>query len=96
MNHFHECDTPRCPLPDAPGTVAAFLRAEERAAFRPLLVDLVAFVDDEHEYRDGGCHPQPSKDCYDWCDACKLLARVPADVLDEARQVLRERGIDRD
>ncbi|MGI5247552.1 hypothetical protein [Dactylosporangium sp. CA-139066] len=76
--------------------VAALLHFEERGAFRPLLVDLVAFADNEHEYRDGGCHPQPGVDCYDWCEACKLLARVPADVLGEARQQLRERGLDRD
>lgn len=62
------------------------------AADRALLVDLVAFVDDEHEYRDGGCHPQPGTDCYDWCEACKLLTRVRDGVLAEARQQLRERG----
>lgn len=67
-----------------------------RAELRPLLVDLVAFTDNEHEYRDGGCHPQPGRDCCDWCEACKLLARVPADVLAEARQKLRERGVERD
>jgi hypothetical protein len=60
-----------------------------------LLVDLVAFVDDEHEYRDGGCHPQPGVDCYEWCEACKLIARVPADVLAEARQKLRAEGYER-
>lgn len=69
---------------------------EERALVRPLLVDLVAFVDDEHEVVTNGCHYEPGKDCAVWCDACKLLARVPADVLAEARQQLRERGIDRD
>jgi hypothetical protein len=95
VSHFHQCDTPRCPFPDTPGTVAALLHAEERAAFRPLLVDLVAFADGEHEYRDGGCHPQPGVDCYDWCDACKLIARVPADVLASARRQLRERGVER-
>jgi hypothetical protein len=70
--------------------------AEERALVRPLLVDLVAFVDLEHEDASGSCHPQPGKDCVAWCEACQMLARVPADVLTEARQVLRERGIDRD
>lgn len=62
---------------------------EERAAVRPLLVDLMAFVDGRHDFRAGACH-------YDWCEACKVLARVPADVVAEARQVLRERGVDRD
>lgn len=83
-------------LTDAIGRGVRQALAEERALVRPLLVDLVAFVDLEHEDASGSCHPQPGKDCYDWCEACKLLARVPADVVDEARRVLRERGVDRD
>lgn len=68
---------------------------EERAAVRPLLVDLVAFVDQEHEYAVDSCHPQPGSDCGAWCEACKLIAQVPVDLLAEARQKLRGRGVER-
>jgi hypothetical protein len=61
-----------------------------------LLVDLVAFVDREHEYAVDSCHPQPGTDCATWCEACNLLTRVRDGVLAEARQQLRERGVDRD
>ncbi len=48
-----------------------------------------------NEYAVDSCHPRPGVDCAAWCAACKLLGRVPADVLAEARQQLRERGLDR-
>lgn len=66
------------------------------AADRALFVDLVAFVDREHAYQVDSCHPQPGVDCWAWCEACKLLTRVQDGVLAEARQQLRERGVDRD
>lgn len=65
-------------------------------ATRPLLVDLVAFTDQEHDVATNGCHYTPGTDCNTWCEACKLIARVPADVLAQARQQLREQGVERD
>lgn len=59
-----------------------------------LLVDLAAFVDGQHYFRRGGKQPQSGVDCWEWCPACGLLARIPADVRDEARR--RERGVERD
>lgn len=59
-----------------------------------LLVELVAFADERHTGRYGG-RMREGPECYR-CEACGLLARVPADVLTEARQVLRERGVERD
>lgn len=66
-------------------------RVEERALIRPLLVDLAVFADRHHDFDSGDCHPQPGVDCWPFCDACKVLARVPADVVDEARRVREER-----
>lgn len=70
-------------------------RLDGQAADRALLVDLVAFVDLEHEYAVDSCHPRPGDDCAVWCEACKLLVRVSDGVLAEARQQLRERGVER-
>jgi hypothetical protein len=62
-----------------------------------LLLELVAFVDEEHEYTAlSGCHPQPGEHCVAWCEACKLIARVPRDLTAGARALLRDRGVDRD
>ncbi len=61
--------------------------AEERALVRPLLVDLAVFADGHHDFKSGVCRPQPGVGCWPFCDACKLLARVPADVVTEARRV---------
>jgi hypothetical protein len=61
-----------------------------------LAVNLAAFVDEAHEWKAAtGCHPQPGTDCVSWCEACKLLATVPADMLGAARAVLRARGVER-
>jgi hypothetical protein len=64
------------------------------AADRTLLVEFVAFADERHTGRYGG-RMRESPECFR-CEACELLARVPADVLAEARQMLRERGVERD
>lgn len=69
----------------------ALLHVEECTALRPLLVDLAVFADRQHDFKSGDCHPQPGVDCWPFCDACKVLARVPTDVLDEARRVRAER-----
>jgi hypothetical protein len=52
--------------------------------------ELVAFVDRHHDFADEacGCHPVPRVDpCSPWCEACKVLADVPAALLDAAHVV---------
>lgn len=62
-----------------------------------LLLELVAFIDEEHEFTAlSGCHPQPGVHCVDWCEACKLLDRVPQPLVADARDLLRQRGVERD
>lgn len=78
-------------LPLAAITAAVDELEEGRVALRALVVDLVAFVDREHEVPSGGRNPKPGDECFEDCAACRLLARVPSDVLAEARRMLAER-----
>jgi hypothetical protein len=52
---------------------------------REVFVTLVQFVDREHDYASGWCHPTPGEDCTDWCPACAVLRHVADDVIAEAR-----------
>lgn len=58
------------------------------AADNGFVLELIAFVDREHE-TTGSCTPEPGVDCVDWCDACRALSGVPADLLAAVRS---ERG----
>jgi hypothetical protein len=61
-----------------------------------VLLELVAFVDQEHETSVDTCHPQPGIDCAAHCGACKLLAQLPPHMLMGARVLLNGRGVERD
>jgi hypothetical protein len=52
------------------------------------LVELVAHVEDTHEFDYDGCHPIPRVHCWPWCPACKTLAGIPADLLDAGQRFL--------
>ncbi len=49
---------------------------------------LVGFVDQHHDVKRGtGCHTEPGIDCEPWCDACRVLRDVPAQILEDARHI---------
>lgn len=57
------------------------------AATRQLLINLVAFADNEHETIDYcGYDYTPGDDCKPSCEACKLLTGVTDEILIAARQ----------
>lgn len=60
------------------------------------LLELVAFVDKNHDDNGHACNPQPGVDCAPWCEACQVLLNVPAHVVVGARTLLNDRGIHRD
>lgn len=55
----------------------------------PSLVRLVAFAMDGHDFNSDHCRPTPGEDCWGWCHACKVLADLPAEVLEAGRAFVR-------
>lgn len=52
-----------------------------------VVLRLIAFADQAHQFSVDTCFPQPGRDCWGFCTPCRILAAVPAEVVAEARAV---------